>query len=163
MAADGNSSDAWFHLAYARLRLGEWQLAERGYREVLKREPDALNAATGAARALIALKQNTPALDLLRPWLAQHREHGELWSIIGFAEFNLGHLDKSETAFQEAIRFEPWSSEARFGLVSLAHSRQDWRSALRELRVLAGPNMEDKGLGCNSPKRISTKAGRRVP
>ena len=145
LAADGNSSDAWFHLAYARLGLGEWQLAERGYREVLKREPGALNAATGAARALVALKQNTAALDLLRPWLAQHREHGELWSIIGFAELNLGHLDKSETAFQEAIRFEPWNREARFGLVSLARSRQDWRSALRELRVLAGTNMEDKG------------------
>lgn len=145
LAADGNSSDAWFHLAYARLSLGEWQLAERGYREVLKREPGALNAATGAARALVALKQNTAALELLRPWLAQHREHGELWSIIGFAELNLGHLDKSETAFQEAIRFEPWNREARFGLVSLARSRQDWRSALRELRVLAGTNMEDKG------------------
>lgn len=146
IASDSGSTEAWFQLAYANLRLGEWQLAERGYREALKREPGSLPASIGAARALLGDKQAAAALELLRPFRAQRPEQGDLWMTIGFAETSLNHPEQAEAAFQQALRFEPWNREARYGLANLARSRNDWRNVLRELRVLTSSNVDDKRI-----------------
>lgn len=161
-AADSNSIEALLYLGFARLRLKDWQIGEKTYREVLKREPASIPAALGLAQALLNSNQSAAVIELLRPLLAQNRENGELWSSIGYAELDQKHSDKAESAFREAIRIEPWNRGARFGLIALARSRSDWRGALRELRVLTASNVEDKSANLMLAEAY-LKSGRPVP
>ena len=57
--------------------------------------------------------------------------------LLGQADLALDRLDPAMTAFQSALRSDPGSIDAAFGLARL-HLKTDPREALEELRVLSG-------------------------
>ncbi|QEM67480.1 tetratricopeptide repeat protein [Geobacter sp. FeAm09] len=129
-----DSIEAWLCLAYAREQLKDWPSVEKAYREALKRGPASLQAGIGLAAALLRQNKKQESLDAGRSMLEFRREDGRVWRVIAYAEMALGHFDEAKSAFEDAVRLEPWNRNAYIGLINLAKARNDLNAALAAQR-----------------------------
>lgn len=137
--------EGWLCLAQTQEKLKDWPAAEKAYREMLKREPAALQARAGLAAVLLMQDKKQDALDTARSLLEFRKEDGSIWSLIGYLEVALGHSDAAREAYEHAAGLEPWNRTVLAGLVTLARARNDWNAAVAAQRGILRLAPDDAG------------------
>ncbi|MDP1681914.1 MAG: tetratricopeptide repeat protein [Burkholderiales bacterium] len=137
LAADANSGAAWAWLGIAAQQMGDWPEAERAYREVLKRDPNAILFGVGLSNALRYQKKTQEAADVARSLLAIRQEDASIWVALGQAELGLDHGVEAKQAFARALQVDSFNYEAHLGLSRIARANRDWRTAAAAHRAMA--------------------------
>jgi len=136
LAADANSSEAWAWLGVAAQQTGDWQEAERAFREVLKREPNSIGIGVSLSAALLQQKKAQEAADVARSFLAWRQEDTRVWVALGLAELGLEHSAQAKQAFERALQADALNFDAHLGLSRIARANQDWRAAAASHRAM---------------------------
>jgi tetratricopeptide (TPR) repeat protein len=119
---------------------------ERAYRRAREIEPASIAAGVALAREMLRQKRAQEALDIGRGLLAYRREDGNIWSVIGWAEMQLGKPDEARQAFNEAAKADPWSREPHLGMLALTRARGDAAGVVFALQRLISTSPDDRML-----------------
>lgn len=118
-----DDSEAWRWLAVASGQLKDLEAEERAWRELRRLDPASTAAGAGLVRVMLRRGQIKDALESARSLLALSKEDAEIWTVIGQAEHAAGSLEKAEEAYNKAVSFNPWQTDAHIGLIALAEQR----------------------------------------
>lgn len=117
--------EAWLWLGAAAEANGDNSLAEKGYGEVRKLDPQSLQGGIGLTRVLWQQKRWPEARETARGLLALRAEDAEVWSAVANSELMLGNLAAAEEAYRKATALAPYYEPAFRGLAEIARRRGD--------------------------------------
>jgi predicted Zn-dependent protease len=131
---------SWRLLAEARAATGQWSAAEAAWARLGALRPEDPTALTGRAEALIQLGRPEAAEPLLRAALQREPRSVTGYTLLGSALAAREPADRfaapAEAAFREALRLDPASPEAAYGLGLLLLREGRSREALSLFRDL---------------------------
>lgn len=111
---------AWRRLAEARSAIGQWEAAAESWARVISLRPDDLGALAGRAGALVQLGRAAEAEPLLRSVIRREPGSASAHTLLGSALAARSPASASDAAaegeFREALRLEPGSPDAAYGL-----------------------------------------------
>jgi tetratricopeptide (TPR) repeat protein len=129
-------------VARNRAHLGD-RLKERGrtnaavleYRRALAETPDSIPIMNRLSGALIDLRRDMEALDLLKKSIGIDPDHPTAYTRLG--EIQLKHKDfkKATEAFEASIQINPFNPEVHRGLAIASEALRDHATALREREI----------------------------
>jgi predicted Zn-dependent protease len=133
-----DNPEAWRRLAAARAATGQWAAAETAWARFGVLRPDDPAALTGRAEALIQLGRPGEAEPLLREALKRQPDWAPAHALLGaaLAGFQPPSSDPAEAAFREALRLDPASPDAAYGLSLLLLREGRAREAIPLLEAL---------------------------
>jgi len=132
---DQQLADAW-------LKNGRPERAVPIYEEVLRRQPDSVNARQSLALSLISTRQYTRAIEILKSSLDVGNGAATDWHLLGSAYVEQGKLAEAVDAFQKAAERDPEMPEAYNSLGGIWLQTRDTARAEPALRraILLEPN-----------------------
>jgi tetratricopeptide (TPR) repeat protein len=132
------NAEAWRRLAAARAATGQWAAAETAWHRFAALRPEDSAALTGRAEALIQLGRPVEAEPLLREALKRQPDSALAHTLLGaaLAAFQPPSLGPAEAAYREALRLDPASPDAAYGLSLLLLREGRAREAVPLLEAL---------------------------
>jgi putative PEP-CTERM system TPR-repeat lipoprotein len=126
----------------AQLGLGEYEAAQRAYRNALEAEPGNLKAQRGLARVALSQRDFNEAEKQLAVALQTGNEELEAWGLMGQLELMRGNFDAALKAYKFAESIGTLSPGIRFGLIRSYLGLGDAAAADEHIVVLqtASPN-----------------------
>lgn len=101
-----------------RLQGGDETRALAHFQDAVQRMPDFRRARANQARLLLRMERYDQALEALRPLVrVQDKNSGEFWRMIGYCLLRQDHPVAAETAYRQALLWEPDQDEALLGLL----------------------------------------------
>ncbi|PFG64689.1 tetratricopeptide repeat protein [Thioclava sp. ES.031] len=128
----------WYSRAIAQERSGNWDEAEKGFREALRLSPDQPSVLNYLGYSYVDKGENLDeALDMIRKAAAERPDAGFIIDSLGWALFKLGHYQEAAQKMERAVELEPRDPllNDHLGDVLWAVGRQreakfQWRRAL---------------------------------
>lgn len=103
--------------------------AANAYRAALDKMPGFRSAVLNLGRVYLMLDRPEPAMRVAQTWLQEHRADGDILVLLGNAMLRQQHALSAETAFRQALLFQPADRQAKHGLL---------QALLRQERILEG-------------------------
>lgn len=107
MELDSSRADSARLLGLAHERSGDPVGAMQAFETALKARPGFSEVAQDASSLAIDRGEFGRALDLLKPYLEQHRDDAKAWNNAGIAFLMLNELERAHAAFKRAHRLTP--------------------------------------------------------
>lgn len=108
---------------------GEWELAELEYREILKRNPNQIEALMGLSALLLQRKQNTQAVEYLKEAMKsakqlsdvveQNRLLSMIYATLGGHFATLGAREQAIKHYKAALKLNPFAGDILLELIPL--------------------------------------------
>jgi predicted Zn-dependent protease len=121
--AEPQDAESWRLLAGARAAAGQWAAAEWAWSHVGSRVPGDVEALLGRAEALIQLGRPGEAEPLVRDAMQRQPQNAAAHTLLGSAlaarQPAAQYAAPAETEFREALRLDPGSEDAVYGLALL--------------------------------------------
>ncbi len=115
---------------------GAYMKAADIYDQILKREPDNLDALRGAVRSRIEAGHEKEALALIEQ---QNRlmgsEDAEYTALLGYAYYEAGQIAKAEKTYLVALKQNPHSLEVLDGLATIMSKQKKWKQAIKYAKM----------------------------
>ncbi len=126
--------------ALALHKAGRLEAAEAGYRALLARDPDDLDALHLLGKLLVQSGRSREAIEAVQRAVAQRSNAPALHNTLGLAYQAAENEAAAESAFRQALALRPGYAEAHVNLGNLLRCRGDKVGALEELRAAAKAN-----------------------
>lgn len=107
------------NLAIVSQEKGDYQSALFAYDEILKRDPNFMEARNNKASILYILGDKQGAKINLERIIKQEPRHNNAWAALGSLEFEMGDIDAAKTAFQNALYHNAFNDTAKRGLFDI--------------------------------------------
>lgn len=111
-------------------RAGKLDLAERGYRRILKRDPASAQALHLLGRLKAAQSDVAQAIDWMRQAVASAPDYVEAWNDLGNVLLEADELDEAQEAFQRVLDRRPGDKVALSNLGIVEKHRKRYAEAL---------------------------------
>jgi Tfp pilus assembly protein PilF len=115
----------YFQIGLMAQKDGNFQEAQRFYREVLVQDPAHMGALINLAAVYIHQKKTTDAEKTLRKILRIDPKNTKALVNLGIINITLNEVEQARTRFQEALRIDPREETALFNLAFLANREGD--------------------------------------
>jgi predicted Zn-dependent protease len=138
--AAAHETEPWRLLAGARAAVGQWAAADWAWSHVGSRVPGDMEALLGRSEALIQLGRPDEAEPLLRDAVQRQPQNPTAHTLLGSAlaarQPAAQHAAPAEAEFRQALRLDPGSDEAAYGLALLLLRERRGAEAIPLLRDL---------------------------
>jgi Tfp pilus assembly protein PilF len=134
-----------YNIGQCSERLGELELAENSYREVLQKVPGHAPSRHALVAVLVKRERAGEARRLVDDWLAQNPNSAAARSADGWLLLQTGDTLRARTRFQEALTLDPRDVKAltELGLIYETMGRPDRAAALYERALEQDPRQAD--------------------
>ena len=122
-------------VADARYESGQWQEAERYYRQALARVPSEVQSWARLGHTLLMQQRHADAVRACRRALDLGGPRAETLNNLALAYFELGALAQARDAYLKAIETAPEWPLPYAGLARVHFTRQDWSEAEKYYRL----------------------------
>lgn len=119
LAADTNNNDAIATLAFAELRLGKLDAAEKRLQEIVDKYPQALKAAIVMANLRLSQKDEKAAETIMKRAVEANSNSWEAWFSLSRFYMLLKRVPEAEAAIRKVIEIDPTNELSLQDLASL--------------------------------------------
>lgn len=121
-------------LSIAYNSLGQYDLAIKSFREVLRIRPEDTSAWNGLGAAYVNLKQYEHAIKAFREALRIEPEYAKAWFNLGVAYGDLMQFHQAIQAYRESVRIEPEYADAWYNLGNVYLKLKQYDQAIKAYR-----------------------------
>jgi tetratricopeptide (TPR) repeat protein len=143
---DAGNQTALYNLGVAAQNLGRLDLAETAYRDLLKRQPNAVTALSNLGALLTERGAVDESARLLEQAVALAPQDALAWFRLGQAAFNRSQAERAIACFRKALTVRPNFHQAAYALAAVLSAVGQYDEALAVYQPLLASQPDNKTL-----------------
>lgn len=112
--------------------------------QILAKDPENPVAIQLKSNALFAMGEHKKNIEWIQQSLSRTGETGELYAQLGFSYLQLNQLKSAESAFEKAVKLDPWNNVTRYHLARIYLSQGRSEDAIK---LMEGSNLKEQAAG----------------